>query len=628
MLNTIKCLKNDIDSIKMLKIEVCKDILKMADKNYYAEGNDKFQQETFLTDNEYEAIKEHVLSVDPSFENELGHEQIIMDTNVKNAIKLPVWMGSMDKKRTVTTDQKNVVLTDKLDGVSCLIVNDMNNGLKLYTRGNGEYGQDITHLKKFVNGVRNSTKNFMIRGELIMKKAIFESIKENESNARNTVSGIVNSKKPNEKYKNKVDFIGYEVVSPSLTPSEQMKYMNDLKIEAVYHQFKKQISPEDIHQTLIDRKLSSAYEIDGIIVTKDIAYELIKSGNPKHAFAYKHNFDDNSEVTTVTEVVWKLSKNSYYKPTVKFEKITINDVNIKQATGFNGKFIHKNKIGLGTIIKVQRSGDVIPYITEVIKPTKPSMPEEYVWSKSGNEIIMIKSKANNVELDKILFENMIITLKFDHLGKKTIEKLYEAGVRSLVDLYKLDVNAILALNIEGFKEKSAINIFESIQSRRKEITCVEYMVASKCFDEGIGKKTIVKITDQYKNDDVTFEDLIEIEDVGESRAKSYIKGLQSFKKFMKENDLECVITSSKIETPSQTSSIMKNKIIVFTGFRDEDLEKKIKSLGGEVTSTVNKKTTHLVFKSLEKTSKKIKEAKDMKTISVLQLDEFKKLWNL
>lgn len=624
MIETIQCLKKNIESIKMLKIEVCKEILKMADENYYREGEDN--KKTFLTDDEYEYIKDYVLSIDPDFENELGHENIQVDNKgAKSAVKLPVWMGSMDKKRSIASDQMNVVLTDKLDGVSCLFVNDKTNGLKLYTRGNGALGQDITHLRTFVNGVKKNTKkDFMIRGELIMKKTVFEEIKDNESNARNTVSGIVNSKKPNPKYKNTVDFVGYEVISPSMNPLDQMLFMKDMKIQCVHYVMKDRISPDDIHQALIDRKNNSAYEIDGIIVTKNIHYEQIKSGNPKHAFAYKHNFDDNAMTTTVTNIIWNLSKNGHYKPTVEFEKITINDVNIQKATGFNGKYIYENKIGPGTIIKVQRSGDVIPYITEVVKSTSPSMPSDYVWSASGNDI-MVKSKTNNSELDKKLFEHMVTSLKFDHFGKKSIEKLYESGVHTLADLYKLTIEDIL--KIDGFKKKSATNLFDSIQERKKEITCVEYMVASKCFDEGIGKKTLIKITDVYgNNDEVTLEQLVDIEDVGESRAKSYLEGLKTFKKFKKDNKLVCV---SKVETPvAVQSNVMKDKVIVFTGFRDTELEKKIESMGGKVGSSVNKKTTHLVYKSLEKSSKKIMEAREMKTVSVLQVDDFKKLWNL
>ena len=518
---TIQCLRKDRSSIVGVSLEACKEILMFADSQYYGENNDE-NNKLALTDNEYEYIKDHVLSLDPGFEKAIGHTHIEVDKRNKNIVRLPVWMGSMDKKRSINSDLTNVVLSDKLDGVSCLFVNDLVNGVKLYTRGNGEYGQDITHLSAFLNGVhKHNSIDFMIRGELIVKKKEFERTKENESNGRNTVSGIVNAKKPNPKYKDKIDFVGYEVLSPAFVPSQQIQFMKEMNIRCVHSEMKTRISPEAIHQTLISRKNESEYEIDGIIITNDVMYSNI-SGNPKHAFAYKHNFDDNAVITTVENVSWNLSKNGHYKPTVEFERVCINDVNIQRATGFNGKYIYEKRIGPGTIIKVQRSGDVIPYISEVIHCTLPSMPPNYIWSNSGNDI-MVKSKINNRELDKKLFEHMISTLKFDHFGKKSIEKVYDSGVRTLSELYEITIDDLL--RIEGFQKKSATNLINSLETRKKEITCVEYMVASKCFDEGIGKKTLIKITNQFGTNDVSLEQLKQIEDVGESRARSYIEGL-------------------------------------------------------------------------------------------------------
>ena len=622
MLKTIQCIKKDIKSIHLLKIEVCKNILTLADEAYYGDSErkeplltDRERKEPLLTDSEYEYIKDHVLSIDPGFESELGHTTVQVN---KGSVKLPVWMGSMNKKHIIPKEQTNVVLTDKLDGVSCLFSNDPKDGVKLYTRGNGEYGQDITHLYPFICGMKTrSTERFMIRGELIMKKSVFETLKDIESNARNTVSGVVNSKIPNKKYKQKIDFVGYEVVSPSLIPTKQMEYMKSLGIHSVHHIFEERISPAEIHEMLVVRKNDSEYEIDGIILTTNEPYKAIKSGNPKHAFAYKHNFEDNAVVTTVLNVTWNISKNAYYKPTVEFEKICIHDVNIQRATGFNGKFIFENKIGKGSVIKVQRSGDVIPYITEVIRSTTPEMPsDEYIWSPSGNDV-MVKSKLNNTELDEKLFEHMLTTLKFGGLGVGSIRKLYHHNVRTLSQLYALDVDAIL--KIEGFKKTSASKLYANIQNRKNEITCIEYMVASKCFDEGIGKKILIKITTVHQDKRVSLDQLIQIDGVGEARAQSYLEGLARFELFRKKNDLRCVFEAVEVVE----GETMKGTFVVFTGFRDAVLVERIEALSGVVQSTLNKKTTHLVYKSKEKSSSKINTAKEMNARAI-QLEDFKK----
>ena len=604
-----------------LRMNECKRILKDADAAYY--GNT--DKESALSDNEYEQIKERVLKIDPKYESELGHAAIQAN---KGSVKLPVWMGSMDKKHTISKEQSNVVLTDKLDGVSCLFLNDPEVGVKLYTRGNGEYGQDITHLHSFIHGMKTqTTERFMIRGELIMKKSVFETLKDTESNARNTVSGVVNSKKPNSKYKGCIDFVGYEVVSPSLIPTKQMDFMVSVGIRSVHNIFKERINGAEIHEALVARKNDSEYEIDGIIVTTNEPYATIKSGNPKHAFAYKHNFNDNAVSTVVTNVTWNVSKNGYYKPTVEFEKIRINDVNIQRATGFNGKFIFEKEIGKGSVIKVQRSGDVIPYITEVLRSTTPGMPPEYSWSPSGNDV-MVKSKLNNDELDGKLFEHMLTTLKIDGLGKSSVRKLYAHNVRTLSQLYALDVDAIM--KIDGFKEKSASKLYTSIQTRRHEITCIEYMVASKCFDEGIGAKILNKITNVHQDKEVTLDELTSIEGVGEGRAKSYLEGLEQFKDFKKKNDIQCVFDTPREAldpTRGAQGARLDGTFVVFTGFRDALLVDRIEALGGIVQSAVNKKTTHLVYKNAEKSIGKINTAKEMNA-QVLQLDIFKAGFNM
>lgn len=599
-----ECITNNIE---LIKTDSLKKILKEADEAYYTKST------PFLTDNEYEYIKAHVLTIEPDYVG-VGHEAVKVD---KASVRLPVWMGSMNKVHHPTS-QKDVVLSDKLDGVSCLLVNE-NNVLRLYTRGNGSFGKDVSHLAKHLNRIPSThTDNFMIRGELIMKKTTFDALKSKESNARNTVSGFVNSKRPNAKYKKKIDFVAYELIQPARKlPVEQFEFMQNHGFTSVYHKHHQQIEPGPIHDALVERKATSDYEIDGIIVTKNVLYTAPTSGNPKHAFAYKHNFEGNAITTNVTKVQWNLSKNGYYKPTVEFEKIVINNVTIRRATGFNGKYIFDNMIGPGAVVKIQRSGDVIPYIAEVVKPAKaPDMPPVYVWSDSGVDI-MVVDKKNDQALSKKIFENMLTTLKFDGLGKKTVDKLYENGVRSLKAFYALTVDDLL--KVDGFKTKSAEKLYASIQTRRTTITCIEYMVASKSFDEGLGAKVFTRITEKYGDEDVSLRQLTEIGDIGETRAKAYISGLVKFKEFTRDNQLKCGFETKAIDA----DGVFKNKFIVFTGFRDEALEEYITRNGGAMQSTVNKKTTTLVYKNLEKSSKKIENAQKNPNVEVIQLADFK-----
>ena len=116
------------------------------------------------------------------------------------------------------------VLSAKLDGISALYSTE-NNQLKLYTRGNGTIGQDISHLIPYL--LLPKIDNITIRGELIMKKTTFvEKYSNTFANARNMVAGLVNQKKIDVEKMKDVDFVAYEVITPELKPSEQMSYMN------------------------------------------------------------------------------------------------------------------------------------------------------------------------------------------------------------------------------------------------------------------------------------------------------------------------------------------------------------------------------------------------------------------
>ena len=104
--------------------------------------------------------------------------------------------------------------------------------------------------------------------------------------------------------------------------------------------------------------------------------------NPEHAFAFKMVISDQVAEAKVVDVEWNISKTGYLKPRVEIEPIRLGGVTIKHATGFNGNFIESNKIGIGAIIEIIRSGDVIPYIKSVITPAEtakmPNIP--YKWN--------------------------------------------------------------------------------------------------------------------------------------------------------------------------------------------------------------------------------------------------------
>lgn len=611
----IQALNNNpnITYLNSLKLDVLKGVLIEADQRYYNESD---QSESQLSDDAYDVIKDYVATKDPKFvETQVGNKSVAISGD---KVKLPAWMGSMNKKKVLTDPLDNVVVSDKLDGVSCLIHMRPKKSPLLYTRGNGEVGRNIRHLMQHFNHIDTAyDKELMIRGELIIQKAIFEKYRCEESNARNTVAGFVNSKTPDNRFKKHIDFVAYEVIKPSgLRISDQLDLLNKTKFKVVASERFKNLNQSRASEKLHARRKESEYEIDGIIVAEDTSYKQVTSGNPKHAFAYKENSLEKRVSTIVTKVEWNISKDGYFKPLVYFNPVKIDNVKIEKATGHNARFVVDNSIGKGSTILIERSGDVIPKIVGVVeKATTVEMPTKpYTWNKTGSDIIITKDQTDDGDDLKFKqFEFMMKSLKIDHMGSGSILKLYTNKKRTLSDVFDMSVEDIST--IEGFQTKSAKNLHDGIHKRRKELTCLDYMVASNTFGRGLGTKNLKKIVESYNpvTSNPSVEDIVAIDGIGSIYGKQYVENLPEFRKFLKDNRLEC---KEKNNTTTTTmGDKMKGMVVVFTGFRDKQLEECVTKNGGKIATSVSSKITHLVCKAIEANNSKQKRAKELgKTI--------------
>jgi NAD-dependent DNA ligase len=616
----ILSIEKEPNFIKTIKLDVLKKAIIEADDKYY---ND---EEPTMSDDVYDYIRNYIIDHDPTFET---NQHAAVEVKDENKVKLPIWMGSMTKNKDFKGTVENVIISDKLDGVSCLVDKKSSGDIKLYTRGNGKFGRDITYLLQYINGIDTSC-NRMVRGELIMKTQVFEQIKDGESNARNTVAGFVNSKIPNAKYKNKVDFVAYELIENDkpLTPEKQFAYLSKTKFNVVHNEKVKMVDKNILSVKLKIRKLNSPYEIDGIIVSKNETYDLIQSGNPKHAFAYKENDISFHVKTTVEKVEWNISKDKFLKPIVHFQEVKIKNVKITKATGYNAKYIFENKIGKGTEITIERSGDVIPKIVSIDKHTQADMPTtKYLWNNSKVDIYVSdddESQNNTIKLK--VFQNMLDKLDITGMGNETIQKVFDANVRTIFGVYSMTLGDIQKL--DNFGEKSSKKLYDSIQHRKTTLTCIEYMVASNVFGSGFGYKVLHSITSKYHPFDnvvPTLDDLKAIDGIGKVTAKNYLEGLQKFKQFVTLNELDSVCKVKKVEEPKKEevkkeSEKFKGKVIMFTGFRNNELEKLIVKNGGEVKMTMSKKVNLIVYTSI---NKKVEKAIE-NNIETITLEEFKK----
>lgn len=591
-------------------------IIQKANDMYYNKGTPLF------FDNLYDIIENYLKKINP--DNPIFKKIGTKIIGTKKT-KLPFYMGSLDKIKNekdiikfITDYSKDYIISDKLDGNSALL--DLSKKM-LYTRGDGKVGQNISNLLPFIKGIPNNNNNIVVRGEMIISKADFEKVKDKGANARNMVAGILNAKDANLQLAKYIQFVAYEVIIPELIPDKQMKFLEENGFITVYNEKKTELTINNLSDLLIKRRKDSPYEIDGLVISHNKIYPRTE-GNPTHAFAFKSLLTMEKVEVLVTNVEWNLSKDGYLIPIVNFDPIQLAGVTIKKATGFNAKFIVDNKIGPGSKIAIIRSGDVIPHITDIITESNPQLPDEdYEWTETG---VDIKIKNNSDELILKNIQYFFKTIEVVGLSDGNIAKIFNTGFKTIKDI--LDISEKKLLSVDGFKEKMAKKIFDSIQISKEKLDCIKIMNASNVFGRGFGLKKLELITNNIpniinKNYIPNINELILIKGIEKKTAEVFIEKLPLYFIFLKDNGL--MNCNKNIIIQDQKSIKFQDMKFVFTGFRNDDLEKYIKENGGNVLPTITKQTTYLIYKDEGDNTEtgKIKKATEM-NIPTISFSEF------
>ena len=628
---------NEDNKYLKLKIKELVNILKNSDKAYHDVG------EPIITDIQYDLLKQRLKELSPK---NAYFKMVGFKPPDKLKVKLPYYLGSQDKikydadikelnKWFKKYDKPNeYYISEKLDGISCLIVNDLNNDIKIYTRGDGTYGIDISYIKDYIKTIPKSMpQNFAIRGELLLSKKNWEKVKDQGVNPRNVVAGVINRKTVNERILKLIDFVAYDYLSERLKINDAMNYIYSLGFKIARNSLITHImNREDLLEHLKEFKKASEYEIDGIVITHNKKYLLKDGKNPEYSFAFKSNLLLDEAEVVVIDVEWNISKDKYLKPIVKFNPVVINGVSIKQATGFNADFIVKNKIGKGSIIKIQRSGDVIPYIIEILKtsddnkPLLPSIP--YKWNKNKIDII-VEGDEKNREQDIKIFTFFMKSLNIKGISEGIITKLYDNSfdtINKIINITKEDL-----LNINGFKEKSSENVIKALSEIKKK-NCSEIMKASNLLGRGLGEKKIDLILAKYpyvctnkeKALELNIDDIKKINGMGDVNATQFIENLHKFYEFYEEIGLTLVEEKKKKEINIKTNKLIEGFHFVFSGFRNKEYEEYIKENKGFIDNTITRNTNYLIIKDKNKITGKV-EAATKKGIKLICIEEFEKI---
>lgn len=503
-----------------------------------------------------------------------------------------------------TPDDILITVTPKLDGLA----GRHENGV-LATRGDGSVGHNVSHVYdigvKTINGIKDGN------GELVLSKAYFDANLEKDfSHPRNVMVGIVKSDTLSEhSIKTLNDGAAYFYHYDEL-PSITMRLKDFVNMEEHYSYFTEHLI----------RKNQFEFPIDGFVVKVDNKelYEHMGYNHRYHYAVLALKEHGEAKDVEVKKIILQVGRTGRITPVIEIEPTLLSGAIVSRVTGHNLRLLQENGIGVGSVIKVVRSGEVIPYVVSVTKPSNKPL-DISTCPSCGGDVEQVSDSvfecSNKVScpaqsLNAITFHFKALDVK--NFGSKTVEKILNSGkVSTVSDVYQITHNEYVEM---GFGHRQAEVLIESIQELYgSEVDGAKFL--SSFGIKGLGErssKSILNIIDinQLVNQTPSVERISEIENFGTKTATAIVKGLADIREdFNKILSLGVVLKEKIVDE----DGVLYGKNIIFTGTMQnkgrKQMEEEAESKGASVQKSVTKKTDMLIYG--EKAGSKLEKAKKL-----------------
>lgn len=563
---------------------------------------------------------------------------------------------------TFKTD--SFMVQHKEDGLSLGLTYKKGKLTSVVTRGDGEYGEDVTKnlldvpsIPLELTGDLKEADEVIIRGEAIIKTDDFNRLnKENiYKSPRNLVSGSIRTKDVSVAKKRFVIFHAYNIETYKEQGIETTLDMFELLHENGFETPETKVfenNKEGKKQLLTflsnfteEFRATIDHLIDGLVVlpTNCLERDLIGSTNhhPKWAIAYK--FESEVVKTILEDVQWSIGKTGMLTPNAVLKPVMISNATVQRASLANINNIRKRDLRIGDVVLLARSNDVIPQViasiaserlkkaVEIVLPENCPFCEEQITviqTKNGREILDVPYCLNNsccAKTSKVLtFFAGKSSMDIKGLSIKTVELFVDNGyLTDIPSIYKLLFFKNELLSLEGIGLKKVDTILKSIgESKTRGLEKVLQGLGI----EGLGKdlsatlsnhfKSFDKLLDKFEQDPVSFEEeLRTLKNIGDVSVDMITNVLVSeqYVNMLKELK-ELGVSLEDINEETDIDGDLQNLTFVVTGKTKtprKQLEKEIVQRGGKVTSAVTKNTDYLIFGGENKTSSKYKKALDL-----------------
>ena len=661
-----------MDKKKLIE-ELVEELNKYA-YEYYVLGNSS------VTDKDYD--KKYYELVD--LEKETGYKlpysptqrvgDVILPEFKKYTHKARLW--SLDKAQTLeeirewhnrnvkfleeynrTSDEElpplKYILTKKFDGLTINLSYDENGVLVTgATRGTGAIGEDVTAQVKTIKSIplKIDCHDFLeIHGEAIMTTEAFEKYNSEAEtplkNLRNGAAGALRNLNVAETAKRNLSAFFYDVGYKEGAPFKTyMEMLNFIKTKGFpMDDYIRECKTLDEIQKEIDYirdiRFDLNYDIDGLVIaiddirTRELLGYTVKF--PKWAIAYK--FEAQEATTKLLDVEWNVGRSGRVSPTAILEPVELAGVTVKRATLNNMDDIARKGVRLGAEVFVRRSNDVIPEIMGVVPESlegTKEIEEPKVCPACGAHLVHegVHIYCENTLGCKPQMVKTIVhfagreAMNIAGFSEKTAEQLFEKlDIRDISDLYKLEYEKLL--DLDKFGPKKAQNLLDAIE-KSKDCTLEAFLYSLGIPNVGVKTaKDLVKRFESLENlEKATFEELVSVQDVGDIVARSIIEFFKEERTLKVINELLSLGVNPHYEKKEVLESPFMGKTVVVTGTLENYsrtlIKEKLESLGAKVSGSVSKKTDFVI--AGEAAGSKYDKAKSL-GVTILSEEEFENM---
>ncbi len=544
----------------------------------------------------------------------------------------------------------------KIDGLKVVLTYKKGLLETAATRGDGVVGEDVTHNVRTIESVPLSLErpvDVVVEGEIWMSSKELERVNKERkakdeplfANPRNVAAGSIRQLDPKIAASRKLDTFIYELAETSKKkPKDQvgeLAYLQELGFKVNPHH-KVAKTPDEVvayWEEWKNKGRKQDYWVDGVVIkVNEREYEdaLGYTGKgPRFAIAFKFPAE---QVTTVLEdIVFQIGRTGVVTPVAHLRPVSVAGTTVSRATLHNEGEINRLDVRIGDTVVLQKAGDVIPEIVEVVKDVRPKNAKSFKWptkiSECGGDgrIERVPGQAawrcvdkKSFAVSRRVFHNFVgkHALDIEGLGKKTVDLLLENGlVQHFDDIFTLKEGDVLAL--EGFAEISAKKLIESIQ-RSREVELARLLVGLSI--PHIGEETAILLAQEFRSLEAlaaaSVEKLNAIDGMGDIMAEAVYEWFHDKENLKLLGRLKKVITIKALAAQKK-SLPLAGKTYVLTGSlksmsRDEAKEK-LRALGADVAGSVSKKTTAVI--AGEEAGSKLDKAREL-SVQLLTEAEF------